>query len=1253
MRYAIFSDIHANLRAWEEVLADIAEQDVDVLVCLGDVVGYGPKPEEVLNAIRGVTDNLVMGNHDAAAAGAIETSYFNEHARGAIEWTIAALSEEAKDFLASVPLAIEAENILFVHAEICEPGRFGYIDEIADAHENFAGSEHFVTFVGHTHYPCIFELSNDGSVVEHPDENRQLRVENRYIVNVGSVGEPRSPDDLRGRYVIYNSETLEVEFRGVTFDISAYRADLESTTLSIKPYFLQVFDHLLGETAPVEEAARAIDMVISDDQAPLIKQRGPARLHIPTGPVSGEIGGYVAPQPEEKTSSRTVLFVAIGAVLAAAIAISAFLMTGSETKSNTVLDDNALVAAQAPDAQVEPLFTETVLEPADSAPEPQLEPEPAPPPPAAAVIAEPTEPVISIDFNLSAAANQSGTPLNVDGLTLDGQDGAWHDLQVGAQPNTDTNKELKIDTKDGVFTFNPSGAGVYRAFSGGGDELRQDGVLLNPEAAGPIEWNLGGLTPHAGYDLILFAQADNGVRGNPVDFVIVGFNDSNPAALDSDHDGNFPKVIADAKGEIHGFFALREGQAHSAWAGLQFRRTSKPTIAAVPKTNPPAANPGNGSGADIVFENFEKPDYAGWEVTGEAFGKGPIAITEIPAYQNEVNGVGARVVNSHASAPGGEMGRKDNATGSLLSRPFQIERNFLTFRVGGGQRELAPQGAPAETGVGVSLIIDGAVVRSVTGHNNNWMRSVVMDVATFRGKTAQLKIVDAASGGWGNIGVDHIVFTNTAPETAPVPPPEIDSTIAWWRMEANSADDVLVDAKENHALLVEATGSAIGALAPSPIPQNKIQNEAALSIGVWSEPAPADIFSLSSKSSFTFEGWVVTAKPLVPIFVAGTRSGEANDSQGWHVDIRPGGRMAFFYDHGAEFVQALSEDVSVSDLKPHHFAAVWDHDASAAAGEMRFYFEGDHVASTQVPHARIPVKQANPFRIGAPTNPPKIGLDEVRFSHAALSPLEFLNAEPQRMAKNGKWADAANWTGGEPPSGTQTAVIGPGVAGQVEAPTKFSGDLVLEAKATLALKTPQSKGVLPAPPSKLVLHQGSQLFLMMPRGGDNQLKRIELVGSATIWGGRSTTGHHANHSFNQKVTGPGALILNGTNNNEFILRVANTFRGGFVAKSTQNQGFRVRAKAAGCFSMGEVKIDPHGTLILDVEGATTAQNILKVQGAKDNRSATKLILNANNTVAEFHFNGAKQKPGTWGSPDSNAANKHPQISGSGILMVTR
>ena len=121
MRYAVFSDVHANLRAWEQVLADICEQQVDVLVCLGDVVGYGPRPEEVLRGIQSITDNFVMGNHDAAAAGVMDYSMFNEQAQHSIEWTSQSLSEESREFLGSVPLAIDAGEILFVHAEILEP----------------------------------------------------------------------------------------------------------------------------------------------------------------------------------------------------------------------------------------------------------------------------------------------------------------------------------------------------------------------------------------------------------------------------------------------------------------------------------------------------------------------------------------------------------------------------------------------------------------------------------------------------------------------------------------------------------------------------------------------------------------------------------------------------------------------------------------------------------------------------------------------------------------------------------------------------------------------------------------------------------------------------------------------------------------------------------------------------------------------------------------------------------------------------
>ncbi|MEM7014827.1 MAG: metallophosphoesterase family protein, partial [Verrucomicrobiota bacterium] len=243
MRYSIFSDIHANLVAWQAALADMEELETDVYVCLGDVVGYGPCPQEVLSAIRQRTEHFVIVNHDAAASGVLSTSLFNENARAVIEWTRDQLDEESIQFLLDTPLKLEAEDLLFVHAEVCEPGKFGYIDSVVEAVENFTANHHFVTFVGHTHHPTIFELNSDGGVQQLPDEDCTLDPNKRYIINVGSVGEPRNPDDLRSRYVIYDSDTCEVFFRRIVFDTEAYRGHLHASGLHITPYFLTVVDH--------------------------------------------------------------------------------------------------------------------------------------------------------------------------------------------------------------------------------------------------------------------------------------------------------------------------------------------------------------------------------------------------------------------------------------------------------------------------------------------------------------------------------------------------------------------------------------------------------------------------------------------------------------------------------------------------------------------------------------------------------------------------------------------------------------------------------------------------------------------------------------------------------------------------------------------------------------------------------------------------------------------------------------------------
>jgi len=161
---------------------------------------------------------------------------------------------------------------------------------------------------------------------------------------------------------------------------------------------------------------------------------------------------------------------------------------------------------------------------------------------------------------------------------------------------------------------------------------------------------------------------------------------------------------------------------------------------------------------DIVFEDFEKPTYEGWKVEGSAFGAAPVAKKDVPAHVGETAMQGERTVNSHASAPGDtsvppdpakDSARRDSAKGKLTSKPFTIERNFITFLIGGG-------GNP-ETAV--RLLVDGQVVQTASGPNSSAMREAKWDVTSLAGKIAQLEVLDQSdSAVWGHIGVDNIAF---------------------------------------------------------------------------------------------------------------------------------------------------------------------------------------------------------------------------------------------------------------------------------------------------------------------------------------------------------------------------------------------------------------------------------------------------------------------------------------------------------------
>lgn len=154
---------------------------------------------------------------------------------------------------------------------------------------------------------------------------------------------------------------------------------------------------------------------------------------------------------------------------------------------------------------------------------------------------------------------------------------------------------------------------------------------------------------------------------------------------------------------------------------------------------------------DILFESFESETYQGWTPTGTAFGNGPVEQDKMPSYQGKVGAQGKRLVNTHNARNGEDVYKADAHTGTLTSRKFVIERDFINFLIGGG-------GHSNKTCI--NLLLDGRVTLSATGNNDNKLKPTSFDVRAYAGKTARLQIVDQESGPWGNIGIDDIRFSD-------------------------------------------------------------------------------------------------------------------------------------------------------------------------------------------------------------------------------------------------------------------------------------------------------------------------------------------------------------------------------------------------------------------------------------------------------------------------------------------------------------
>jgi diadenosine tetraphosphatase ApaH/serine/threonine PP2A family protein phosphatase len=222
MRIGILSDIHSNVEALTETLAAVEKHRPDTLVCLGDVVGYGASPNECCERIRKACSVTLLGNHDAAVAGRMDYSFYYDAARHALDWTAGRLAAEHMGWLQGLPHAHKIDDAGFSHGNPLDPPAFEYVFAMEQAYELLPDLEKLpeVSFVGHSHLCKAFALHGDDEVHEVLASRFTLRRGYKYVVSVGSVGQPRDCDNRAG-FVMFDSDRRVVEFHRVPYDIES------------------------------------------------------------------------------------------------------------------------------------------------------------------------------------------------------------------------------------------------------------------------------------------------------------------------------------------------------------------------------------------------------------------------------------------------------------------------------------------------------------------------------------------------------------------------------------------------------------------------------------------------------------------------------------------------------------------------------------------------------------------------------------------------------------------------------------------------------------------------------------------------------------------------------------------------------------------------------------------------------------------------------------------------------------------------
>jgi diadenosine tetraphosphatase ApaH/serine/threonine PP2A family protein phosphatase len=237
MRYLVLTDVHANLEALTSVLDDAGEYDA--VLCLGDLIGYGPNPNECVNRVRALPNLIcLVGNHDLAALGGIDLSSFNPFAREAAKWTAEQIDDDVREYLESLgPARLDDDQFAIAHASPRDP-IWEYLEAEPQGPPNFKMFTAPVCFVGHTHVPRIFLEMKKGdhvfSNIVMPDADDELQIGDgaRKIVNPGGVGQPRNGDP-RAAYGVWDTDSEMFTFRRVTYPVAITQIKIRIAGLPI------------------------------------------------------------------------------------------------------------------------------------------------------------------------------------------------------------------------------------------------------------------------------------------------------------------------------------------------------------------------------------------------------------------------------------------------------------------------------------------------------------------------------------------------------------------------------------------------------------------------------------------------------------------------------------------------------------------------------------------------------------------------------------------------------------------------------------------------------------------------------------------------------------------------------------------------------------------------------------------------------------------------------------------------------------